>query len=278
MVFNQNMKISFNPSFKSRNQSIKKADDIQRTARNNFPYTSPTYCDAFYKTSKKWSSEIKDKYERVITRADKKLSAIRDLSAESAFEGVTFDERNLNAPIFQTLRGIKLLKVANCHECAALSIAALTANGIYDVKRVNLQAEFQYVNKETGEIEYKATEPIDHTTVIAKIGEGKKDEVVVDTWLGFADDVSGAKGKFKQILWDSDIREKARLHRSLFRVEKIQKDGILIDPDKDYTLHTKINFKEAEKTSQEDMRLIGYYTKCCYPELIKTPQRTDANN
>ena len=272
------MKILFNPSFKSRNQSIRKADDIQRTARNNFPYTSPTYCDAFYKTGKKWSPEVKDKFENVIKRSDKKITALRDLAAEAAFEGITFDEKNLNAPIFQTLRGIKLLKVANCHECAALSIAALTANGIYDLKRVNLQAEFQYVNKETGKVEYKATEPIDHTTVIAKMGKDKKDEVVVDTWLGFADDITGAKGRFKQILWESDIREKARLHRSLFRVEKIEKDGILIDPDKDYELNTSIKFNEAEETTQDDMRLIGYYAKCCYPELIKKPQKTDANN
>ena len=168
------MKITFNPSFKSKNQNIRKADDIQRTARCNFPFVSPSYCDAFYKTSKNWSPEIKDKYEKVIKRADKKITAIRSLSAESAFEGTTFDEKNLNAPIFQTLRGIKLLKVANCHECAALTIAALTANGIYDVKRVNLEAEFQYINKETGEVEYKATEPIDHTTVIAKMGKDKK--------------------------------------------------------------------------------------------------------
>ena len=272
------MKISFNPSFKSRNQSIRKADDIQRTARNNFPFTSPTYCDAFYKTSKNWTPEIKDKYERVITRADKKLSAIRDLSAEAAFEGITFDERNLNAPIFQTLRGIKLLKVANCHECAALTIAALTANGIYDVNRVNLEAEFQYVNKKTGKVEYTAKEPIDHTTVIAKMGKEKKDEVVVDTWLGFADSASGAKGKFKQILWESDIRENARKHRSLFRVEKMIKENVLINPDEDYELKTSINFKKAEETSQEDMRLIGYYSRCCFPELIKKPQRTDANN
>lgn len=270
------MKISFNPSFKSKNQNIRKADDIQRTARNNFPFTSPSYFDAFYKTSKNWTPEIKDKYENVVTRADRKISAIRELSSDGAFEGITLDEKNLNAPIFQTLRGIKLLKAANCHECAALSIAALTANGIYDVKRVNLEAKFQYINKKTGEVEYKATEPIDHTTVVAKIGK-EKEEVIVDTWLGFADSPSGAKGKFKQILWNSDIREKSRLHRSLFRVEKIQKDGILIDPDKDYELQIGINFKEAEETTQEDMRLIGYYSRCCFPELIKKPQKTDAS-
>ena len=271
------MKITFTPSFKAKNQNIRKADDIQRTARNNFPFISPSYCDAFYKTRKNWTPEINEKYENVVTRADRKLSAIRDLSAESAFEGMTFDERNLNAPIFQALRGIKILKVANCHECAALSIAALTANGIYDVNRVNLEAEFQYVNKKTGEVEYTAKEPIDHTTVIAKIGD-KKEEVVVDTWLSFADSTSGAKGKFKQILWESDIREKAREHRSLFRLEKMVKDNILINPDEDYVLRTSINLKKAEESSQEDMRLIGYYSRCCFPELIKKPQKIDANN
>ena len=73
------MKITFTPSFKAKNQNIRKADDIQRTARNNFPFISPSYCDAFYKTRKNWTPEINEKYENVVTRADRKLSAIRVL-------------------------------------------------------------------------------------------------------------------------------------------------------------------------------------------------------
>ena len=268
------MKITFTPSFKAKNQNIRKADDIQRNARESFPFTSPTYLDSFYRTGKKWEHETKRKFENVVNRADKKLSAIRELAKNSAFEGISFDERNLNAPIFQTLRGIKILKAANCHECAALSIAALAANGIHDVNRVNLTADIKFINKKTREIEYKATEPIDHTTVIAKIG---KDNIIVDTWLGFTDSISGAQSKFKQQLWDSDIKDKARTHRSLFRLEKFEKDGVLINPDKDYELRTTINFEQAEETKEEDIRLIGYYSRCCFPELIMKPQKTDAN-
>ena len=149
---------------------------------------------------------------------------------------------------------------------------------ISDEQLRQTKVNLYFKNKETGEVEYTAKEPIDHTTVVAKMGKDKKDEVVVDTWLGFADSTSGAKGKFKQILWESDIRENARKHRSLFRVEKMIKENVLINPDEDYELKTSINFKKAEETAQEDMRLIGYYARCCFPELIRKPQRTDANN
>ena len=268
------MKITFNPSFKAKNQNIRKADDIQRNAKLSFPFMSPSYCDAFYKTNKKWEPNIKAKYDKVLMKADKKLSAIRLHAKEDAFKGETFDERNMNAPIFNTLRGIRLLKTANCHECAALTMAALAANGFYNVERANISANFEFINKETGKSEYKATEPIDHTIVIAKIGE---DDVVVDTWLGFADSISGAKAKFKQQLWDSDIRAKAREHRSLFRVKKNEETGKIINPDKDYTLKTTINFNKAEESSPENIRMIGYYTRCCFPELVMKPQKIDAN-
>ncbi len=268
------MKITFNPSFKAKNRNIRYADNIQRQAKRVFPFVSPSYCDAFYLTSKKHDIESKTKYEKVVQKSDNKLSAIRELAKENAFEGYSFDEKNLNAPIFNTLRGIQILKAANCHECAGITIAALTANGIYDVEKVNINANIQYINKETGKIEYKATEPIDHTTVIAKIGN---EDVIVDSWLGFSDSASGAKGKFKQMLWDSDIKEKARLHRSLFRLEVFEKTGNLIDPDKDYKQRVSISFEPSEDSTKEDMQLIGYYSRCCFPELITKPQKTDAN-
>ena len=272
------MKITFTPSFKAKNQNIRKADDIQRNAKLSFPFISPSYCDSFYQTSKRWQPDIKAKYNNVMMSADKKLSAIRLLAKESAFEGSTFDERNTNAPIFQTLRGIRILKTANCHECAALTMAALAANGIHDIERVNLKADIEYINKKTKEKEYSANIPVDHTTIIAKMGDKKKNKVVVDSWIGFADSESSAKAKYKQLMWDSDIKEKIRMHRSLFRIEKFEQTGTMINPEKDYELKVKIGFEKAEETTQENMRLIGYYTSCFYPELIMMPQKTDANN
>lgn len=268
------MKITFNPSFKSKNANIRTADDIQRNAKLSFPFISTSYCDSFYQTNKKWQPNIKAKYNDVMMKQNKKLSAIRLLAKRDAFKGETFDEQNMNAPIFNTLRGVKLLKTANCHECAALSMAAFAANGFYNLERANISANFEFINKETGEVEYKASEPIDHTIVIAKIG---KDDVVVDTWLGFADSISSAKAKFKQQLWNSDIRAKAREHRSLFRVKVKEETGKLINPDKDYELKTTINFNKSEECSPENIRMIGYYTRCCFPELVMKPQKIDAN-
>lgn len=272
------MKITFTPSFKAKNSNIRKADDIQRNARNIFPFASPTYFDAFYKTGKLEINETQDtdkklktikkqvKYELATKSLDDKISAIRQYSKIKAFEGNTLEEKNMNAPIFLILRGIKALKTANCQECAGLAMAALAANGITNLERDKVVAEFKYINKETGQTEYLATEDLDHTVVVAQMGKEEKDKVVVDAWIGFADSLSASKAKFKQLLWESDIKELEKKHSELFKKQKSQKPANI---EKHYIKKVNINFKQIEKLSEENMRLIGYYTRTLYPELIK---------
>lgn len=259
-----NMNINFNPSFTSRNKNIRKADDIQRRARLTFPATSPTFIDTFYKTSGSCNYKRSKQADFVAHLYDKKISILREQVRKHSFEGSTFEEKQANAPIFQTLRHVKALKAGNCHESSATAIAGLTANGIYDNERVNLELELKYINKKTGITEYMAYIPIDHTAVKTRIG---KDYIIVDAWLGFADSISGAREKYKEMLVNKDIEKEIKTHRSLFRLQKSTK-GNVIDPDKDYELKTKIRFAPAEFSTQKNMEEIGFYTKCFYPELI----------
>lgn len=258
------MNINFNPSFTSRNQNIRKADDVQRRARLTFPATSPTFIDTFYKTPNSTNKIRSGEANFIAYKYDKRVSILREQVREHSFEGYTFEERQVNAPIFQILRHVKALKAANCQECAAIAIAGLTANGIYDNERVNLELELKYMNKENGRIEYQAYIPIDHTAIKTRIG---KDNIIVDAWMGFADSLSGAREKYKEVFTNKDIENEIKNHRSIFRVQKSTKDK-LIDPDKDYELKTKIRFAPAEFSTQKSMKEIGFYTRCFYPELV----------
>lgn len=258
------MNINFNPSFTSRNKNIRKADDIQRKAKLAFPIISPTYIDTFYKSINSSDKIKREKANTVAKKYDTRITAIREMVRRHSFEGSTFEEKQLNAPIFHVLRCVEIAKAANCHECAAIAIAGLTANGIFDNQRVNLELDLKYKNKKDGKVEYQASIPIDHTAIRTKIG---KDDIIVDPWLGFADSISGANEKYKQLLIDKDINKEIRTHRSLFRLEKSTPDNI-INPDKDYELKTAIKYIPAEYSNEKDMAEIGYYTRCFHPELI----------
>lgn len=257
------MNISFNPSFTSRNKNIRKADDILRKAREAFPATSATYIDSFYKTAQSTDSNKSKKANMVAYKYDKFVGFVRKQVHLHSYEGATEEEKKMNAPIFQTLTFVEIAKAANCHEYASIATAGLTANGIYDNERVHLALDIQYKNKETGEIEYHRTLPIDHTAIKTRIG---KDDIIVDAWLGMADSLSGASAKYKQLLLNKDIDEEIKIHRSLFRLEKSTPNNI-IDPDNDYELKTSIKYIPVEYSDPETMKEIGYFSRCFYPDL-----------
>lgn len=259
-----NMNISFNPSFTSRNKNIKKADDIQRRVRLTFPATSPTFIDTFYKTTNSLDEERQEQANFVAYRYDKKISAVREQVRRHSYEGTTLEEKNMNAPIFQILRCVGIAKAANCQEYAAIATAGLAANGIFDNQRVNLKLEVKYINKENGRIEYQGYIQIDHTAIKTWIG---KDSVIVDAWLGFADSLSGAREKYKKIFIDENIEQEIKKHSSLFKLEKSRR-GDVVDPDKDYELKTSIIYAPVEFPIKKDMEKIGYYSRRFYPELI----------
>lgn len=258
------MNINFNPSFTSRNQNIRKTDDVQRRARLTFPATSPTFIDTFYKTPNSSDEQREEQATLVLYKYDTKIGEIRQKVRNHSFEGTTPEEKKINAPIFGILKGVKETKAANCQECAAVAVACLAANGIYDIQRVKLELELKYVNKKNGTIEYQANIPIDHTAVKTRIG---KDTIIVDAWMGFADSLSGAREKYKKAFINEDIKNEIQKHSSNFKMQKSRQNHI-IDFDESYELRTSIRYISTEFPTQKNIEEIGHYAKCFYPELV----------
>ena len=255
------------PTFSAKKEEIRKADDIVRNARNVFPATSPTYMDAFFLTPKSKDISVAIEADKRIDKQDKKITAIRKYVKKTNQAPKNDIDRILDLEIFKRLRAIKILKVTNCFESSAIAMAALVANGIYDVERANVELSQKYINKKTGKVEFDENISLDHSVVLTKMNSDKKDYIVVDAWLGFADSESNSSAKYKQCLIDDSIREQIGINRSLFRLERTQKEGRLVDVDSEYDLKLSIAYNIKDKKSPTNAVVLGNYTRIIYPEL-----------
>jgi len=264
------IKTNYIPAFSAKNENIRKADDIQRRARLTFPLLSPSYMDTFYSVTRLDSKDnpVNLKARKLFKKLDLKLSAIRDFSKNPEKYG--FGRGNFpESPLSLRLNGMEFLKAGNCEECAIAALAALTANGYYDSQRVVLALETAFQDKETGNIVYEAINSLDHTFVVTTMGKKhpkEKDKIVVDPWLGFADSVSGAKARFKQIYNDDDYDKIKSYTRSMFNFE-MAKLGKMINLD-DYKMLTRLIFYPVNEYSEDDMKNIGFYSRIMYSNLI----------
>ena len=252
-------------NFQSRNRNIRQADDIQRNVRMCFPMMSPTYMDIFYNCHKRVTPD-NTRYvraEEIVDKIDKRISFLRDMfSPDKA--------KSYNISSDSELDVIKKIKIGNCGERAATVVAGLAANGIYDVETASLHMELKYINKKTGECEYSAQEPVDHMLVIANLEPENKDEnnkVVIDSWMGFADSMSGAMQKYKAIYNEKQLKDKLKFHRSMFRVNYAEKYNKIVDYN-DFYLSTKLFFKPEEKFDENQLQMLGINLRLKYPELV----------
>lgn len=156
--------------------------------------------------------------------------------------------------------------LGNCMEYAKSTMAALCANGYYNSERVNLRYEVKFINKKTGETEYKSEDSLDHSFIITDLNCRKEKDIIVDSWLNFADYKNGAVARFKGI-FDDEIRDCEKFHKKLFTLEKLKKEG-KYNPE-DYKMEAGFVFapREINATKYEKERL-GDYARNIYPELI----------
>lgn len=254
------------PNFNARKPEIKKADDIQRIARREFPTLSSTYVDMFYCCTKKPNKDLYKQY-----KAEKFENIINEKITDSR-NRADRNERifGLSIPYTNVLNYVKRDKAGNCAECSASVIAALAANGIYDSQMTNIGFSIEFINKNTKETEYKATEPIDHSMVLTalnKTNPKKKDIIVIDSWLGFTDSISGAKNRYKKVFTDKFMESEIKYHRSLFRINQYEKSQKFINYD-DYDIRTRIYFYKApDKYNTEDLKDLGTFCRIKYPML-----------
>lgn len=265
-----------NINFSSRNKNIRRADDIQRAARNTFPVLSPSYIDEFYLSTKmKNEVPVNMQARTLFKKADNKLTALRTVSKAPEKYGLELMPYEKETPYAHLLNGMELLKIGNCEECAVAALAALTANGYYNSQRVSLGMEIQYVDKKTGKIEYKEIEPLDHSFVITSLDNEnpkEKDKIVVDPWMGFTDSVSGAKARFKQIYGEKELHNIFSYHRSMFRVNMAMKTGNVIDYN-DYELRSNFIFYPSDMYTKEDLKDLGLYARIMYSDLVRPTKK-----
>ncbi len=220
MSFIPNMRIlpinNTNTYFRARNSRIRQADDIQRRARREFPALSSTYIDKFYTIAQTSNHDIykrhkADTYSQII---DEKIADMREATdkVETAAD--------LYIPYSKVLNHVKKIRAGNCAECSASVVAALAANGIYDSEISNLGLLIEFKNKKTGKSEFESIVPIDHSFVVTALNNRKpkeKDKIVIDSWFGFTDSISGAKGRYKPIYnensFEADIAEKMAIFK-----------------------------------------------------------------
>lgn len=257
-------------NFTARNKNIKKADDMQRRMVQTFPMLSPSYMDTFYSTVKmtKHDEPVNPEARRIFKKADKKLTAVREIAKEPEKYGIKQSKLEQSIPYTQLLDGIKLMKVGNCEEKAIAMLAALCANGYYNSERVCLYLETRYINKETGKTEYKALDSLDHSFVITELeNDNKKNKIVIDPWLGFTDSISGAKAKYKQIYDETSIKNIISYHRSMFRLRTYENTGKLIKPE-DYELRRNFIFYSPDTLTEENLKDLGLYSRIMFENLL----------
>lgn len=259
---------NYNAVFGAKNKNIRTADNILRASKNTFPSVSASYLEKFYLTDKK-NSQSKEKIRSISGRIFEKISIIRDLAEKLVSPEVKLSEEERNIMYAPVLRGISELKSANCYEMSSAALSALTANGFYDSKIVNLYVETTYKNKEDGSIEYSTKDPLDHCFVVTSMGKNSSDNrdlIVVDPWLSYCDSLSSAIGRYKQLYQDNTMNIIKNMNRSLFRMEKLMQ-GKEFD-DANYILSQKLVLVTADVTSDKELRQLGEYSRKTFPSLV----------
>ena len=250
-----------------KNPYIKKGDDIQRHARKNFPAFSPTYAAAFYHKQAKDSPILEKKVIEVNTA--------RDCVNLMTINGLNETSLGTESPRILTLNTLEARKKGNCEEFSIATLATLLANGYTDSERKYLCMRTEFVNKETGITEYYEVDSLDHALVVSSLGKHSKEEkdlYVIDSWLGFADTIKGAKTRYKNL---SEQRGKlskiCSKRRSDFRLKKLLRDDVLVDTDK-YIQKCTLFFKDADSDVKKVNQDLQKYVNLMYQNL-KLPQQ-----
>ncbi len=264
-------------TFGAKNKKIRDADDIMRISLNEFPRLSSTYIDTFYlSTQNEKKSPLHHLAKYISNKVHSKIMAQREVikkrtSANSAV-----------MPYALTLAGVEKNKTGNCEEAAICALTALTANGIYNSRRMLLYLQTDFIDKKSGECVYSGQSPLDHSFVITtmsdlKLDEAKdKDIVVVDPWLGFTDSLSNAKARFKQIYDVTNLDYINEYQKSAFKL-KITEQTHKVPNLADYDIKQKLILVNADKYNENDMKQLGNFMKVYYDGLVKKPQNIPAS-
>lgn len=246
-----------NPSFQKR-ASTRKADDIVRQVRNNYPAVSlSNILENWKRPYKPANKEEDEKWKRSLRRLDYVLDYIR--------EDGRLSPKN---PIFEEqVTKIKRFKAANCAEYAYLSLATLYANG-YNKSNCAypaIQVDFLDRNDKTV-FTYKRAS--DHVAVHSFFDE-YKEYVVLDAWLGKAMSAREAIEQYKIMYYEKDKEAAIKEATKAFRksLPLLKRINFKLD---DYTIKTKIEICADENRyfSPEEAKYWGEVIVRQFPEMV----------
>ena len=272
------MKIGFNSSFSNvkfgaKSKEVRLADDIQRKAKLVFPFFSSTYVDEFY-------NSVNDEKDSYSTRAEDlrrnimfKIGKTRDTRSDFVDERfirksyddaaddfiVSYFKWNKSNP--------KISRLGNCGENSKLALAALLANGYYNSSIVSLCYKASMMDKKTERPVASKEIDIDHAFVVTDMNTEGKKTIVVDPWLGFADDKKRALDIFNGYFKGEETKEAEKNCVEVFK-RKMDLNGVKYNP-KDYYLKTGFVFRPKSFHKGDEIKHItGRQLREEFPELI----------
>ena len=253
------------PTFTAKKPEIRKADDVQRKSKEIFPMFSPAYLQEFYTLNGKGQNT-----PRQVRTIQIGQSIVYKINAGRIVDDESSKRSYFQEPLFvRPLDRIKKTKIGNCHEASICTMATLAANGYDDFKRVSLEQQMEYIDKKTNKVVFSKTYDIDHTLVLSAMGKEnpkEDDYIVLDSWMGFADSISGAKDRYARFIDENKNKSDFNDSFSLFRIDHFQETGEFLNKNDCY-IKNKIVFKDEEKFSKEDIQSLGRYARMMYPHL-----------
>ena len=181
--------INSSPTFTSRNAYIRRADDIVRHVRNEFPMFSPTLV---FENWKMFEAKNPSDFIHATKTIRKHIDIIED------YRKIT--ELSRDNPCFADIfEKVQQTKVGNCREASTLTLATLFAND-YRAIKIAPMVEMHVIDK-NGQDVFVCHKFCDHSVVMAKMDKGNpestKDVVILDTWAGKAMDYKEALKEYK---------------------------------------------------------------------------------
>lgn len=254
-----NPTVKYTPAFSAKSKEIRKADDIQRKTRTEFPFFSPHYAKVYFPTTVSNRIGKKISYDKT-----KKLDCMR----KERYEFETSLPEEVRKVIKDTVRE----KIANCGEAALITMSTLLANGYTDTHRCAVILSNEVVDKKTGDLYFLENYDLDHACVVstmAKAGE-KKPYIVLDSWHGFADSLSSSRARYLQLTKKEELDEYKDATIAAFEEKKKKK----FDFEK-YEVRQKINFEILDSTTEQDDKSIKNIFKKQYKQLIFDESQKD---
>lgn len=298
-------KAYFCPNFNARSKESKKADEIERITRANFPMLSPSYVEKFYISA---GPDSKNQARaREITRKMWNISLQNRAIADGMRKLASLAGQN-PYPLNDIL-WTKETKIGCCDESSDAALAVLYANDYFNASRSQLICEINFIDINTGESVFKTENSIKHCFVtvgfdkdtkvdmpvfesedfsseipedisvedLSRIfgikfinfdSKGSDQNFVIDPWLSFADYSHSAVSKYKQVFSDEiEVFQNSSILRFL---EKLEEEGDE-NPDsllENYKMAVTFKFKNISNQTLEEKRLIAKEMKKAYPEVI----------